>query len=169
MIVFDNWYQRAKQDAYLGIPIGDRIVSVLFFFASVFALLYLINHQIQNTGFYSEKFGIIEAVFLYGFWSVWIITAGLEGILGARLWSRLFDALGGILVAAIASLWLFIVFPFDFSYFTVLMPETLRWSLAWVNNDVARIIFFIAATLHVCAVFYAPFAYKLLKFKLPPA
>ena len=57
----------------------------------------LATHQIWSTGFFTSTFGTIEMIMLYGSWIAWIITAGLEGVLGQRLLSRLFDTFGGII------------------------------------------------------------------------
>ncbi len=65
-------------------------------------------------------------IMLYGSWVAWIITAGLEGVLGQRLLSRLFDTFGGIIFMAVATVWLLVVFPFEFVYFAEVLPDFLR-------------------------------------------
>ena len=123
-----NWFSRGKEDADRGIPRNERIVGVGVFFAgSVFVLFYLGFHQFWSTGFFTSAFGIMEMIMLYGSWICWIITSGLEGVFGQRLLSRLFDTFGGIIFIVLATAWLFVVFPFEFTYFANVLPSFLRF------------------------------------------
>ena len=157
----ENWYSRAKAEADKGIPKNERIAGIGFFFAgSVFMVLYLAAHQIWSTGFFTAKFGTIEMFTLYGSWIAWIITSGLEGILGQRLLSRLFDAFGGIIFITVATAWLLVVFPFDFTYFANVLPHFLRFLVQWISNDIARLLMVLYTIVMGIAAVYAPIGYK---------
>lgn len=39
------------------------------------------------------------------------------------------------------SLWLLVYFPFNFAHLVDVLPEFLRFALAWITNDIARIFF----------------------------
>ena len=163
----ENWFSRGKAEADKGIPKNERILGIGFFFSgSVLMLLYLAAHQIWSTGFFTAKFGTIEMFTLYGSWIAWIITSGLEGILGQRLLSRLFDTFGGIIFIAVATAWLAVVFPFDFTYFANVLPGFLRFLLQWISNDIARILMVLYAIAMGIAAVYAPIAYKFIRIKL---
>ena len=162
----ENWFSRGKVEADKGIPKNERITGIGFFLAgSVLMILYLAAHQIWSTGFFTAKFGAIEIVMLYGSWISWIITSGLEGVLGQRLLSRLFDAFGGIIFIALATAWLTVVFPFDFAYFADVLPEFLRFLLQWISNDIARVLMVLYAIAMGIAAIYAPIAYKFIRIK----
>jgi hypothetical protein len=84
----ENWFSRGKAEADNGIPKNERIAGIGFFFiGSVLMILYLAAHQIWSTGFFTSAFDITEMIMLYGSWIAWIITSGLEGVLGQRLLS----------------------------------------------------------------------------------
>jgi hypothetical protein len=157
----ENWFSRGKAEADKGIPKNERVVGIGFFFAgSVLMILYLVAHQMLSTGFFTAAFGTAEMIMLYGSWIAWIITSGLEGVLGQRLLSRLFDAFGGIIFIVVATVWLLVVFPFDFSYFADVLPGFLRFLVQWISNDVAQILMvFYTVAMGIAAV-YAPIAYK---------
>ncbi|MEJ2241329.1 MAG: hypothetical protein P8Y18_04215 [Candidatus Bathyarchaeota archaeon] len=160
----ENWLSRAKAEADKGIPKNERLAGIVFFFTgSVLMIIYLAAHQIMSTGFFTAKFGTIEMVMLYGSWIAWSITSGLEGLLGQRLLSRLFDTFGGIIFIAVATAWLVIVFPFDFTYFANVLPEFLRFLVQWVSNDIARVIMVLYTIAMGIAAIYAPIGYKFLK------
>ncbi len=145
------------------IPLNERISSIIFFALFSVGFYYMVALKKQSSPFFTHKFNRMDTVALYSFWLVWIITAGLEGILGLRWWSRLFDSFGAILVAALACLWLFLRFPFDFRFFPQLLPANWQWLLAWVSNLVGRILLVLSFIFHLVAAVYSPFAYQLLK------
>ena len=162
----ENWYSRAKAEADKGIPKNERVIGMGFFFAgSVLMIVYLAAHQIWSTGFFTAAFGATEMIMLYGSWIAWIITSGLEGVFGQRLLSRLFDTFGGIIFIAVATAWLTVVFPFDFTYFADVLPDFLRFLLQWISNDIARVIMVLYAIAMGIAAVYAPIGYKFIRIK----
>jgi hypothetical protein len=162
----DNWFSRAKAEADKGVPKNERIAGIGFFFAgSVLMVLYLAAHQIWSTGFFTTKFGTVEMIMLYGSWIAWIITSGLEGILGQRFLSRLFDAFGGIVFIAVATAWLLVVFPFEFAYFADVLPDFLRFLVQWISNDIARVLMVLYIIVMGVAAVYAPIAYGFVRKK----
>jgi len=162
----ENWFSRGKADADKGIPKNDRIVAIGFFFTgSVLMVLYLAAHQIWSTGFFTTSFGTVEMIMLYGSWISLIITSVLDGVLGQRLLSRLFDTFGGIIFIAVATAWLTVVFPFDFTYFADVLPVFLRFLVQWISNDIARILMVLYTIAIGIAAIYAPIAYKFVSIK----
>jgi len=102
----ESWFSRGKAEAEKGIPVNERVVGIAIVVFSILMVSYFVAHQTRPTGFFTETFGPLEMLMLYGVWAFWIISAGLEGILGRRLLSRLFDACGGLIVSAIGMAWL---------------------------------------------------------------
>lgn len=162
MIKDTLWYKRAKKEAEKEIPNSEKVSGVGFFLISIFMLLFLVAHEVWETGFYTDEFGLLERVALYGFWTMWIITAGLDSVLGMRLESRLFDSCGGIIFAALTSLLLLLVFPFDFEFFAQPLPDNIEWLLSWIGDDIGRGIVFISFIFHLVAAVISPFIYKVL-------
>lgn len=156
----ESWFSRAKAEADKGVPRNERIFGIGLFILSVLMLLYFVAHQTGSTGFYTSKLGSLEMVMIYGFWAFWITTSGLEGVLGLRLLSRIFDTFGGGIFATISLAWLLVVFPFEFAHFADVLPESLRFLLQWISNDVARVIMALGVILLVGAVIYMPMAYS---------
>ncbi len=104
--------------------------------------------------------------FLYGYSVFWIISAGLEGVLGLRLLSRLFDVFGGVIFGGICIIWLLAIFPFEFSHFAEVLPDSIRFLLRWISNDVARVIMVLGIIVHLGAAIYCPIAYKFVDKKI---
>ena len=155
-----NWFSRAKAEADKGVPLNDRIVGVAIMVVSIVMIGYFGAHQVGATGFFTTAFGAVEMILLYGNLTAWIITGFLEGVLGQRLLSRLYDTFGGIIFITISLAWLAVVFPFDFAYFAEVLPDFLRFLVQWISNDVARGLMIIGTIVLAVAAVYSPIAYK---------
>jgi hypothetical protein len=140
-------------------------VGVAIVVFSVLAMLYFAGHQVAATGFFTTAFGVLEMIMLYGNLTAWAITGFLEGVLGQRLLSRLFDVFGGIIFISISLAWLAVVFPFDFGYFAEVLPVFLRFLVLWISNDIARGLMVIGVVVLVFAAVYSPIAYKVVSIK----
>ena len=160
MTEIESWFSRGKAEADKGIPYGHRVVGIALVVVSVLMMLYFVAHQMRSTGFFTATFGTLEMLLLYGLVILGIISAGLEGVLGRRLLSRLFDAFGGLILAAVATTWLLVVFPFEFAHFADVLPNSLRFLVQWISNDVARVVMVLGIIVYLGAAVYVPFAYK---------
>jgi len=161
----ESWFSRGKAEAEKGIPSGERVVGIAIVVFSVFMVFYFAAHQIQSTGFFTETFGTLEMLLLYGLLVLGIISAGLEGVFGRRLLSRLFDVFGGLILAAVCTIWLLIVFPFEFAYFTDALPDSLRFLVQWISNDFARVLMVLGIIVYLGGAVYTPIAYKFVSLK----
>jgi hypothetical protein len=161
----ENWFSRAKTEAAKGIPREDRVFGVVIVVVSILMMLYFVVHQLNATGFFTSEFEILEMIMLYGNLTAWFITGTLEGILGQRLLSRLFDSFGAIIFMAFSFVWLLVVFPFDFNHFADVLPESLRFLLQWITNDIGWALLLIGAILMAVAAVYSPIAYKIVTIK----
>jgi hypothetical protein len=161
----DNWYSRAKAEADKGIPFGERVTGIAIVVVFSLIVFYFVAHQTLSTGFFIETFGILEMIMLYGSLIFMIISAALEGIFGQRLLSRLWDAFGGLIFATIGVTWLLVVFPFEFTYFSNVLPDFLRFLVQWISNDIARVLMVLIIIVSLGAAIYTPIAYKFVSLK----
>jgi len=156
----ENWFSRGKAEADKGIPNSERIAGIGFFFVgSVLMVLYFVAHQMWSTGFFTATFGTLEMLMLYGSLIFMIVSAGLEGVFGQRLLSRLFDVFGGLIFVTVGIAWLFVVFPFEFAYFADVLPDFLRFLVQWISNDIARVLMVLGIIVTLFAAVYCPIAY----------
>ena len=119
-------------------PYEDRGLSIAIVVAGVLIGLYFVAHQARSTGFFTATFGALEMLLLYGTLLYWIVTAALI-IVGQKNHSRDLD-LGGLFFAAIAVAWLLVVFPFDLARLADTLPDSLRFLVQWISNDIARVL-----------------------------
>jgi len=156
----ESWFSRGKAEAEKGIPFSERFVGIAIVVFSVLMISYLAAHQVRSTGFFTAKFGTPEMFMLYGVLILGIISAGLEGVFGLRLYSRLFDVFGGLLLAAVCTIWLLVVFPFEFAHFADVSPDSLSFLVRWISNGIARVLMVLAIIVYLGAAVYCPIAYK---------
>ena len=133
-----KWAEKeAKKDSMTISERGGEIVAVI---GIALVAFFFYAHQAGSTGFFTDSFGSTEAFFLYG-----SILTGMVGplariVIGRRNIARLPEiAVAGFWIAG--SIWLIMVFPFNFAYFGDVLPEPLRVLTDWVTNDIARVLF----------------------------
>ena len=156
----ESWFSRAKTEAEKNLPSNERVFGIAIVVFCVMMIIFFGAHQTQSTGFFTFKFGSFEMLLFYGFWIFWITTAGLEAILSQRLLSRIVDTFGGLIFATISIALLLVLFPFEFTHLADVLPESIRFLVQWISNDIARVILVLIIIAHLDAAIYSPFAYK---------
>ncbi|MCL4248873.1 MAG: hypothetical protein KJ065_12070 [Anaerolineae bacterium] len=118
--------------------IGRR-VGEMFVIVGLLALAgFFVLHQTRETGFFTDKFGAPEMFLLYAPLLFSLLDAGVQIVTGDRHLARPFEAISGLLMG-LAALWFLINFPFEFAHLPDVLPEGLRFLLAWITNDLAKI------------------------------
>jgi hypothetical protein len=137
---------------------AERGGEVFALLAIVLVALFFYEHQARSTGFFTSSFGPTESLFLYG-----SILSGMAGplsrlVTGRRNISRLPEMIAAAFWI-LGSVWLLVYFPFNFAHLADVLPEFLRFALAWITNDIARIFFILGllggiASVSVNAILY---------------
>ncbi len=149
-----SWFSKlVEKEVEYADPYEDRGLSIGLVVVGVLMGLYYITHQTRSTGFFTTTFGTIEMLLLYGTLLYWIVTSVLI-IIGQKNLSRDLD-LGGLFFAAFAVAWLLVVFPFDFAHFADLLPDSLRFLLQWISNDIARVLMVLSFIVHLGLAVYS--------------
>jgi hypothetical protein len=113
---------------WLGLITGVLMLLLLAFFA---------YHQWKITGFFTGKFGRTEMFALYIPILMSLVAPVQRLIQGKRNPARPIEAVSDLSLA-IGSLWLRVIFPFDFTHLADPFPHTMRFAFAWINNDVGK-------------------------------
>ncbi|MHA1945460.1 MAG: hypothetical protein ACXAC6_17155 [Candidatus Hodarchaeales archaeon] len=151
----DHFSKRAEEELGDDISSEDIGASIFILIVCGFFGLAFITHQTGSTGFFTSKFSTLEMVMLYGMLLYWITTSVLI-LIGQKNPSRNLDSYGGLLFAAFATVWLIVVFPFDFTYFAEVFPVFLRFLLQLISNEIAFVILFLLFIGQSFAAIYAP-------------
>ncbi|MFX0086526.1 MAG: hypothetical protein ACFFAU_12720 [Candidatus Hodarchaeota archaeon] len=150
----DHFSKTAEEELGDEIASDDIAASIFLIVVNGLIGLYFIVHQIGSTGFFTSKFSIFEMVMLYGTLLYWITTSLLI-LLGQKHPSRDLDSYGGLFFATFAIAWLFIVFPFEFTYFADALPDFLRFFLQWISNEIALVILVLLFIAHLILAVYS--------------
>jgi len=151
MSTFKKWLSKiveAELEDYDKLSVDDRVISVVVIMFFPLIVFYFVAHQMFSTGFFTATFGTLEMVLLYGTPIYWIFTCAVL-LLELKDLSRDIDSFGGLMFAAVGFAWLFVVFPFDFAYFADVLPDTLRFLVQWISNDIARIVLVLGFIVHL--------------------
>ena len=131
---------QSKNGDVLSLP--ARFGEAIGVFVLLLWLGFLAYHQIADTGFYTDEFGFLEMVCLYGPAILALIAPITRAVTGRRNPARPYEAFASMFQAA-GAIWLLIVFPFDYAFLADALPDPIRFVLSWVTDDIARIIFII--------------------------
>ncbi|MCL4393369.1 MAG: hypothetical protein M1482_00870 [Chloroflexi bacterium] len=116
-----------------------RWLELLIVAAMAFLFGFFTIHRRLNTGYFTDRFGPVEMLCLYGPILVALAPPVVRAVGGNRNPGRPWEA-AARLSLAIGSLELLLVFPFEFSHLADVLPEGIRFALAWVTNDIGRIV-----------------------------
>ncbi|MBU1158623.1 MAG: hypothetical protein KKE24_04715 [Candidatus Thermoplasmatota archaeon] len=134
--IWDRAEKEAKADV-LSFP--ERMGQPFAIVGLLFLIAFVAIHQTRPTGFFTDEFGTVAAVLLYG-----QLLAGMPPVIvrfftGRKNPGRLFEA-GGMAVTFVASFYLLVVFPFNFAHFAEPLPGSLEFLIDWVSGTFARLI-----------------------------
>ena len=96
-------------------------------------------HQRANTGFFTPKFEPFEMLCLYGPILVALAAPASRAWNGRRNPARPLDVAMNLSLTA-GSLWLLIVFPFNFSHLADVLPGLVRFLISWITDDIGKIM-----------------------------
>lgn len=133
--------------------LGERAGEVVGIIVIALFVLFFRENQIQNTGFFTSKFGPTESFLFYGSAMFGVVTGVARALVGRRNPVRPLEVFGALLWAS-ASYWLLQVFPFNFSHLPDLLPEAVRFVLWWLTDEVARLLLVIGVIAGIVQAVY---------------
>jgi len=162
-----SWFARhaeaeARKD---GLSLSDRAGNVVGAIAILLALWFFVAHQTSSTGFFTSKFGQTEAVLFYAPPLLSIIATAAKTAVGRKNVLRPLDV-AGMILSFVAPVWVFAVFPFDFSHLADVLPGFLRFLLQWISNDFARGVMALAMIVIPVAAVYTAALYVFVRREL---
>ncbi len=101
---------------------------------------FFVYHQQVNSGFFTEKFGVLEMFCLYAPILLGLTAPAIRMWTGQRNPARPYE-IATSLFLAVCSLWLLINFPFNFAHLADTLPEGIRFILAWVTDGLGKFVF----------------------------
>lgn len=136
-----TWLQRqaeseAKKDV---ISMSERWGQIAPAAGIIIVLLFFIVNQTTSTGLFTARFGTAEAFLFYVPIATFLLSILTRMVIGRKNVVRPLDAFTLVFVA-VATIWLYIVFPFDFTHIADILPASLRFILQWISDDIARIV-----------------------------
>ena len=162
-----KWFARhvsaeAKKDF---MTFSERIGNAVSVVCIIIVTLYLVAHQMGSTGFFTSEFTLAAMFLLYTPLAYGLFENIVRFFIASRNTGRIFDVIGaGIFVIVFALL--LIIFPFDFTYFADVLPDSLRFLLQWISNNVAVVIMVLGLIVAPIMAVYQLILYNFVKREL---
>jgi hypothetical protein len=139
----------------------QRVAEPLF---SAMALVVLggffVTHQRLETGFFTERFGPVEMLCLYGPLALSLAAPLTRALYGQRNPARPVEVVTH-LCAALAGLWLVQVFPFDFTHLADVFPAEFQFLLAWISDGIGKFLLLLQVAVGVLAALFTLVTYAM--------
>lgn len=97
------------------------------------------RHQALNTGFFTDRFGTLELVCLYGPILLAMLPPAARALNGRRNPARPLEVVAHLSLM-LGSLWLVLAFPFDFAHLGDVFPAVIGSMLGWFTDDLGRVV-----------------------------
>ena len=128
----DSIGKRAVLSGLVPVLIGTFLVAAFF-----------VAHQAWSTGFFTPSFGLLGTILFYcalvlGLTYPLGVPVSLKEHFGRRM--ELAYETSTALFWTITAAWLLVVFPLNFSQLTAVVPGPLKFILAWITNDIGRVL-----------------------------
>lgn len=138
---------------------SERLGGIVAIATITLATLFFIAHQMWSTGFFTSKFGLTETLLFYSSLLYGLVPNTIKCLIGRRNLVRLFEAFGAI-IAAITLVWLYVIFPFNFSHLADVLPTFTRFLLQWISDDIARFFMIIGTIATPITAIYNAVLYR---------
>ncbi len=145
-----------------------RWMEVIIVVACLLLFGFLAYHQFANTGLFTARFGPLEMFCLYGPLLFALVAPAVRALTGRRNPARPFEAAASLFLA-LGSLWLLIVFPFDYAHLADALPGPLHFVLAWVTNDIGRLVLILQVIVGPISAFLTTWKYLSFHSRTPAA
>lgn len=154
--------RRAARDS---MKLSERFGEVIGLVISGLVLLFFVENQVLNTGFFTSAFGGTEQFLFYGAWVFGAIVTVIRATYGRRNAVRPLEVLQSIFWT-ISALWLLSVFPFNFTHLPDLLPSAIHFMFFWVNNQIGALVLLLAAIGGFASALYTSVLYVLVRLEL---
>ncbi|MCI0713563.1 MAG: hypothetical protein L0154_25630 [Chloroflexi bacterium] len=120
------------------LDVAQRVGELVGVVAMLLLLAFFIYHQTTDTGFFTSKFGTFEQFLLYGPLLLSFPAPIIRALTGHRNPARPIEAFNSLFLA-LAAVWYLKGFPFNFEHLADPLPDSIKFVLSWVNNDIGKI------------------------------
>jgi hypothetical protein len=148
------------------LSLPQRVAEPFFSAIALFILGgFFFTHQFLQTGFFTEGFGPVEMLCLYGPLMLSLAAPLARALSGQRNPARPVEVVTH-LCAALAGLWLLQVFPFDFTHLADVLPAELQFLLAWMSDSVGKLLLLLQVAVGVLAALFTLVTYVMVTLTL---
>jgi hypothetical protein len=151
----NGWFERhvrkeAEKDV-LALP--DRIGQLVGVVLGLLVAWYFLDLYDSGSDFYTSNFNDLDAVLFFGIAFLGVVPGLIKVMMGRKNVTRPLDVALS-LVVLIAMAWFLDTFPFDFTYLSEGLPESLQFLLDWVGDEEAKFFMAIGIVINLILIPY---------------
>jgi len=128
--------RETKNDKIVGSALFGEIAALIAISA---ILAFFVTHELRDTGFYTDEFGLLERFLLFGAGGFAVSLIALRIVVRRKNLIRPLD-FASMMLFVVAHAILLAVFPFDFAYVGDALPGYLSWTVGWISDDLGAIL-----------------------------
>jgi len=162
-----NWFSnRVESEAVKDrLSYANRAQELIGILVSLLGLWFFLAHQWLSTGFFTSKFGQTATFLFYAPTLLDMFKTAVKAAFGRKNIVRPLDIVH-MGLSFVSVVWLYRVFPFDFSHLADVLPVFLRFLLQWVSNGIARVFMVVAMIVTPIAAAYNVVLYVFVRWEL---
>jgi len=150
------------------ISFGERMGQLVAVAGFLVVIVFVAIHQTRPTGFFTDDFGTLASVLLYGALVIGIVPLLVRFYTGRKNVARPFELIG-FFPFLVGQLYFLVVFPFEFDHFADPLPRSLEFLLDWISPTLAKIVLGIGVVGSIVFMIYNSFLYLGVKDRLAKA
>lgn len=154
-LFFRHVESQVKKDE---IEFSDRAGSGVGILFGLIAIAFFLIHLTRPTGFFTDDFGSFATLLFFVPPVLAMVHLAGRVIIGRQNALRSLEA-GNHALTFISAVYLFILFPFDFSRFAEPFPKFLEFTISWINNGMAKFIMVVMIIAFGALSIYTPLLY----------
>jgi hypothetical protein len=150
-----GWWHRtvAREADRNRLGTAERIGNVIGIFFVLLFFIILIDIQVSGSGFFTDAFGPLEQVLLYGSLLYGVFPSLVRAFTSDRNLGRLADIIGSVIFVAAAS-YLLWVFPFDVPSLLDYLLGPASEAFPWITNELARAVLLLGIVISIISAAY---------------
>ncbi len=154
-MVQSGWFEKhvrkeAEKDA---LTLPDRIGQLAGVVIGLLVAWYFLDLYNSGSEFYTSDFNDLDAILFFGIAILGVVPGLIKSIMGRKNIIRPLDVALSITIL-IAMVWFLYSFPFDFTYLSEGLPESLQFLIDWIGNEDAKLFMTIGIVINLILIPY---------------
>jgi hypothetical protein len=148
---FEKHVRKEAEKDFLALP--DRIGQLVGVVLGLLVAWYFLDLYNSGSDFYTSDFDGVDAIIFFGIAFLGVVPGVIKVMMGRKNVARPLDITLSVMVL-MAMAWFLYTFPFDFSYLSEGLPESLQFLLDWMGDEEAKLLMGLGIAINLIVIPY---------------